>query len=86
MTKFFINFKKKKKKLFLAHFPHFWGTFFPKKSGCVMQTPYGPLTPFKISEKTEPIPRKLLEGQKDERTLIHMTLPATDGVPKIYQI
>ena len=84
MTKFFINFKKKN--YFWPIFPIFGVNFFPKNLAVSCRPPYGPLTPFKISEKTEPIPRKLLEGQKDERTLIHMTLPATDEVPKIYQI
>ena len=45
-------------------------------------SPYGPVIPRKISEKTnESIPRKLPEGQRNRSILIHQTLPAMAGDP-----
>ena len=88
MTKFSNKFKKPFLDPFLVYFPH----FLCKKKSCQKSAlsriiRHGPLTPCRVSEKTnEPIPRKLLdrmtEGRKDGQTLIHRTLLAMAGGPK----
>ena len=79
---------------------HFWTLlvifakerFFRKNRALSRTFPYGPLTPYKVSEKTnEAILRKLperrtegrREGQTQGQTLIHRNLPGTAGDPTI---
>ena len=65
---------KSAKTPFGAIFDIFWSFLlkgdFSKKIRVLSHTfPYGPLTPYKASEKTnEPIPRKLLERRTDRQT------------------
>ena len=67
-------FQKSPKTLISGHFLHFWsflpeGDFSKKKQTLSRSYPYGPLTPYKDSEKTnKPIPRKLLERNTEGRT------------------
>ena len=68
---------------------------FPKNLALLHTTIYGPLTPCKVSEKTnEPIPRKptdrqtdgrtdrRMDGRTDGQTLLHRNLPSKAGRPK----
>ena len=67
------------------------GGFFPKNRALSWTSPNRPLTPYKVSEKTnDPIPRKHLErrmdgwmdGRTEGQNLIHGILPATAEGPK----
>ena len=88
MTKFSNKFKKPYSGPVFGLFSPFFGQkkYF-QKSALSRIIRHGPLTPCRVSEKTnEPIPRKLLdrrtEGRKDGQTLIHRTLLAMAGGPK----
>ena len=80
-----------RKSPFSGHFGHFLPKFgqtrfFPQNRALSLLIIYGPLTSNKKSEKTnEPILRRVRyrqDWQTDRRTLIHRTLPASQGSKK----
>ena len=78
------NFQINSKNSIFVHFLHFWGkeTFF-KKIWLSGTTKHGPLTPCRVSEKTnDQIPRKLLDRRTEGWTDPNSWDPATAGGPK----